>query len=92
MFSRECIFPHNNKLFNVLYVTSKLCRLSSSPDDPEYIPSLERDDCGVAGKHGGFITGGEDSRLGQFPFLALLGKISADSITFLCGATIINKW
>ena len=71
----------------------KLFILSPSPDDPDYIPSLEKDECGIIyGQPGKFIMGGEDTRLGEFPFLGLLGKKSEDGIFLFCGATILNKW
>ena len=64
-------------------------------DSPCYIPSLEEERCGLEGSHSGFIVGGEDTRIGEFPFLALLGKKSRrrkNSIFWHCGGTLINKW
>jgi len=64
-------------------------------DSPCYRPSLEEERCGLEGDHAGFIVGGEDTRIGQFPFVALLGKNSKrrrGSIFWHCGGTLINKW
>ena len=32
-------------------------------DSPSYLPSLEREECGLEGGHAGFILGGDDTRL-----------------------------
>ena len=64
-------------------------------DSPCYRPSLEEERCGLEGEHSGFIIGGEDTRIGQFPFVALLGKATRRNPgknTWYCGGTLINKW
>ena len=73
-------------------------------DSPCYRPSIEEEKCGVAfdgdfrrrrGTGGRFrrAVGGEDSGLGEFPFLALLGRDSVEGdVQFFCGGTLINKW
>jgi len=64
-------------------------------DSPSYRPSQEEERCGLEGSHSGFIVGGEDTRLGQFPFLALLGKPSKKKpgkTYWFCGGALINKW
>jgi len=65
---------------------------SDNPDDPNFIPSFEKEECGLTNSAGAYILGGKDTRLGEFPYLALLGKDSGDGIFLFCGATIINKW
>ena len=68
---------------------------SSSPGDaPDYRPSLDDEECGELNSHAGFIRGGNDTRLGEYPFLALLGRDSSRGRgTFWhCGGTLINKW
>jgi len=67
---------------------------SIGPDAPSYRPSLEEEECGEKGGHAGFIRGGEDSNIGEFPFLALLGKNRkrGPGIFWSCGGTLINKW
>jgi len=73
-------------------------------DSPCYIPSPEQERCGlerdIRRRRGTLersrrAVGGEDSRLGEFPFLALLGKSSKKSpgsISWYCGGSLINKW
>ena len=59
-------------------------------DLPSHRPSLEKEECGLGSDPTGFIIGGNDTQIGEFPFLALLGR---DNITtFHCGGTLINKW
>ena len=43
-------------------------------DSPCYIPSLEEERCGLEGSDSSFIVGGEDTRIGEFPFVVLLGQ------------------
>jgi len=66
----------------------------SPRDAPNYRPSLAREECGELNSHAGFILGGEDTRLGEYPFLALLGRERGRGRgTFWhCGGTLINKW
>ena len=66
----------------------------SPRDAPSYRPSLAREECGELNSHAGFILGGNDTRLGEYPFLALLGKTRGRGRgTFWhCGGTLINKW
>ena len=61
-------------------------------DSPSFIPSLDREECGLAGASFSFIIGGEDTHLGQFPFLALVGKTTGRRTEWDCGGSIINKW
>ena len=68
---------------------------SRSPRDaPSYRPSLEGEECGDLNSHAGFILGGNDTRLGEYPFLSLLGKTKKEGsgIFWHCGGTLINKW
>lgn len=67
---------------------------SNDSDSPSYRPSVEKEECGEVGGHAGFIRGGEDTAIGEFPFLALLGKNrkKKPGIFWSCGGTIVNKW
>ena len=67
---------------------------AAGPDSPRYRPSIEKEECGEVGGHAGFIRGGEDTAIGEFPFLALLGKKrrKKPGIFWSCGGTIVNKW
>ena len=65
---------------------------------PKYIPSLEREECGLSSepkfreRRAGRILGGDDTAIGEFPFLGLLGKEKRGSIQWSCGGSIINQW
>ena len=40
-----------------------------------------------------FIVGGTDTKLGEFPWMALIGsKNSGGTLEWTCGGTLINKW
>ena len=66
--------------------------VSEISDSPNFVPSLDREECGLAGASFSFIIGGEDTHLGQFPFLALVGKTTGRTTQWDCGGSIINKW
>ena len=65
----------------------------SDPDSPSYLPSLEAEECGVEGGNPAFVLGGEDTGIGEFPFLGLIGKRKGKGrkIEWECGGSIINK-
>ena len=66
----------------------------TGPDSPSYLPSLEDEQCGVEGGGAAFVLGGENTTIGEFPFLGLLGKVKGKgkNIKWSCGGSIINKW
>ena len=65
------------------------CKIeSNNPDSPGYLPG--DDECGVAGD-AAFIVGGQDTKLGEFPWSALIRK-KGRSQSWHCGGTLINKW
>jgi len=75
--------------------TTDTTETASPGDAPNYRPSLDREECGELNSHAGFILGGNDTRLGEYPFLALLGrrkKGRKKGIFWHCGGTLINKW
>ena len=61
-------------------------------DSPSYLPSLEREECGLAGASFSFIFGGETTHLGQFPFLALVGRTEGRNTRWICGGSLVNQW
>jgi len=64
---------------------------SSDPSSPSFVPS--GNECGVAVKSAAFIVGGNDTELGEFPWMVLLGKDKpTGDIIWHCGGTLINKW
>ena len=63
-----------------------------NPDSPCHRPSLEEEKCGLDNSDAGFF-GVESTRIGEFPFLVLLGsRGGGDSVSWQCGGTLINKW
>jgi len=67
---------------------------SPESEDPSFRPSVWKEECGVQGGHAGFIRGGNDTKIGEYPFLALLGKDSKKGRGkfWNCGGTLINNW
>ena len=73
-------------------------------DSPCYRPSIEEEKCGLAGllrrrrrrrgtgRRVRRAVGGEDSGLGEFPFMALLRGDIKGRPEWYCGGTLINKW
>jgi len=46
----------------------------------------------VEGGKSAFVLGGENTTIGEFPFLGLLGKEESGNIKWVCGGAVINKW
>ena len=58
-------------------------------DSPSWIPSAG--ECGLSGDPA-FILGGADAKLGEFPWMALLGVERRGIVKWTCGGTLINRW
>jgi len=60
----------------------------------DYLPNAEDATCGTDTK-AGQIVGGDDAKLGEYPFIAILGyrpiKKKARDIYFNCGGSLINR-
>jgi len=54
-------------------------------------PRSDRGDCGSRLEYNN-IVGGEDAKLGEFPWMVLLGFQNGDDITYGCGGSVINRW
>merc|ERR1711862_217236 len=66
------------------------CKIkSNNPDSPGYLPG--DGECGVTGD-AAFIVGGKDTKLGEFPWSALIRKKGGSQKRWQCGGTLINKW
>ena len=66
------------------------CKIkSNNPDSPGYLPG--DGECGVTGD-AAFIVGGQDTKLGEFPWSALIRKKGGSQKRWHCGGTLINKW
>ena len=60
------------------------------PSSPCHRPSLEDEMCGLDNTHAGFF-GVEDTRIGEFPFLVLLGRETRGSVSWHCGGSLVNR-
>ena len=62
-------------------------------DSPSWVPKPnEEGRCGLEGNDAEFIVGGEDAKLGQYPWMALLGFKTGSKVTWTCGGTLLNRW
>jgi len=69
----------------------KICCPSNSRSTPTWVPPPG--ECGIRRSDAAFIIGGEDTKPGEFPWMALLGsKNSQGTIEWTCGGALINKW
>ena len=65
---------------------------NTKQSSPSWVPS-KREGCGFSSASSGFIVGGNDTELGEFPWTVLLGKTSSSGRTqWKCGGTLVNKW
>ena len=58
---------------------------SSKPEDsPQFLPSAEKGECGLNNISPSQIIGGEDTALGEYPFMAVLGyKLDNGTVNLL---------
>ena len=52
---------------------------------------IEDDGCGKSLDEGQ-IVGGKEAKIGEFPFMALLGYKATPSVIYKCGGTLINRY
>ncbi|XP_040579851.1 venom peptide isomerase heavy chain [Lepeophtheirus salmonis] len=83
--------PHSRKKSTI----SHSSQFFSNGNDTEgtWIPNQSKNECGNALNYG-FIFGGKDATLGEFPFVALLGYESVSikrNYDYLCGGVLINR-
>ena len=72
---------------------NKICCKTSYNNSPSWVPLPEAGECGVSGPAPSFIVGGENTELGEFPWMALLGTMKTrETVEFSCGGALINKW
>ena len=97
------------RVCNVKEQTVFCCQTGDAPDDvvstsntnlqdsPSWTPDGDKDECGKAVVPSNII-GGEDAKLGELPYNALLGFTlsppggKANSTYYLCGGSVLNKW
>jgi len=59
---------------------------------PGFLPNPLKGECGLSGS-ADFILGGENSKLGEFPWMVLLRRDRPrNRIWWHCGGALINKW
>merc|ERR1711874_776621 len=68
----------------------KVCCELEDPDSPSYLPSLESQECGLDGASTAFVLGGEDTSIGEFPFLGRLGIKEGGNIKWRCGGPTVD--
>ena len=54
-------------------------------------PNGEKGECGTRNTLEN-IVGGKNAKLGEFPYMALIGQEFGGEIYYLCGGSLINKW
>ena len=62
----------------------------TGPDSPSWVPAPG--ECGVPSTNPAFILNGEETKPGEYPWMALLGKVRRGVLKWTCGGTLINKW
>ena len=66
--------------------------LNQGKNSGKWKPDSKKDECGKRIVISN-IVGGRKTKLGDFPYMALLGKIALDGkILYSCGGSLINKW
>jgi len=61
-------------------------------NSPSWVPDKE-DGCGAGTSSPGFVVGGNDTALGEFPWAVLLGqRYPSGRTAWKCGGTLINRW
>ena len=61
----------------------------TSSDSGTWLPSSEKGECGRRLTNE-LIVGGTDAKLGEFPYMALLGYVIDEKMLYLCGGSVIN--
>lgn len=69
---------------------------SGDPEGGDYLPGIAGGDCSLTGGLGSaFVVGGQDSKVFEFPFAALVGfryrAFAERGLFYTCGGTLINK-
>jgi len=81
----------NKKLRKVCCKVEELVQeQKSNTESPSWIPSAGQ--CGSSGGDAAFIRGGQDTKLGEFPWMALVGSPNTSGVRWKCGGVLINKW
>lgn len=74
-------------------INNKKFQIRSYKDSPSWVPSIDKEECGIPGSQAAFIVGGENTELGEYPWMALLGaRNNGGALQFTCAGALINKW
>ena len=83
------------EFFDLSFIIAEAFALTNDPKDGRYLYE-EKDGCGKSlaqSLRQGRIVGGEDAKIGELPFMALLGYHKAElGIVYQCGGTLINRF
>jgi len=60
-------------------------------NSPAFIPRRENEQCGLTLDRSN-VVGGNISKPGRYPFVALIGENEGEFKNYLCGGTVINRW
>ena len=71
-------------------VSSPCSKLDSDSKSGCWIPNASKGECGLR-LTAERVVGGEVARLGEFPYVALLGYLKYNEIFYLCGGSILNS-
>ena len=93
-FSHPDIVMHTSWLLFIGLFSSILSEDIDSPNKIyTYSDSYGESECGYTVGNTRFISGGEDTELGDHPWMALLRrKTGTRKILWHCGGVIVNKW
>ena len=71
-------------------VLSPCSKIESDLKSGCWIPNASKGECGLR-LTDERVVGGEVARLGEFPYVALLGYLIDNEIFYLCGGSILNS-
>ena len=63
--------------------------LAFQANSGKWIPSPKNGECG-ARLTSETVIGGDDAKLGEFPYIALLGYFLNGDVYYLCGGSVLN--
>ena len=73
------------------YEEGAISDLQDDTSDGTWLPTPKKELCGEP-TSAGYIVGGENSKGGEFPFMAALGRVTKNNtLFFICGGTLINR-
>jgi hypothetical protein len=86
----NCCPEIRNKTEESSTISSPCSKIESDPKSGCWIPNASKGECGLR-LTAERVVGGEVARLGEFPYVALLGYLKYNEIFYLCGGSILNS-